>query len=227
MTDKIYLAEKGLQIEIKQSVDDVNAKLNAGVGKILKSKVYESNGTFVVPAGVTEVYLTGGGAGGGGGYGATSGSQLDGKTGGITSFGFFLSLSGGGGGYGGYTSAMPGGTAGGPGGSAGEAGVSAAGMLNGNGGSSGPYYGGQAISGTSGHYPSRNGGFCSGGAGGQSSGGGYVSSGGGGGHFVYDKEVTVTPGSTISVVIGVGGEGGHTSSSGRGGNGILIVKWWE
>ncbi|KPN89452.1 hypothetical protein [Lysinibacillus sp. ZYM-1] len=67
----------------------------------MKTKVFTTNGTFVVPAGVTEVYLTGGGAGGGGGgYSNVGGTATyhTGATGGATSFGTLLTLPGGAGG---------------------------------------------------------------------------------------------------------------------------------
>jgi|GEM_PF-2234983 len=227
----------GKSDQIKQGVDNISNQIaNKNAGKVLKSKTYTTNGTFTVPAGVTEVYITGGGAGGGGGSGDSQEISMGGS-GTPTSFGNLLTLSGGGGG-----SAIlgPAGSAGGmPGGSGGQAGIcslSASGFRFGNGGNSGPYFGGIAQNIPSNYVSvvimkSRDGGYCSGGAGSN-----YTSaevgsaSGGGGGDFVYDYPITVTPLSTIVVTIGVGGLGGNNQSHGRGGNGgngILTVKWWE
>ncbi|MFJ8102785.1 hypothetical protein [Lysinibacillus sp. NPDC096212] len=200
---EIQLPTKKTQDEIKTKVDSINTSL-ATVGKRLKSKVYTENGTFVVPAGVTEVYITGGGAGGGG----ADSNANSGKAGGTTSFGALLSLSGGAGGN--YGS---GGLSGGLGGS--QGGYPIVTTPNNTGG----------IGGGSGFYPPTgtfaNGAYCCGG------GGNGSGSGGGGGHFVADYPVTVTPNTSIPITIGVGGNPGGPGSVGKGGNGILTVKWWE
>lgn len=66
------------------------------VGKILRSKVFKTSGTFTTAATCTEVYITGCGAGGGGASWDNGGAtQINGGTGGVTSFGALLSLSGG------------------------------------------------------------------------------------------------------------------------------------
>ncbi|EON70447.1 hypothetical protein [Lysinibacillus sphaericus] len=240
--EKGYFPDKATQMEIKRGVDDVNVKQeqlkqsvnnistqinNKSVGKVLKSKVFTSNGTFTAPAGVTEVYVTGGGAGGSGG---AWGNLLttSGNAGGVTSFGNLLSLPGGSGGAarpeGGIGSIVS--LPGGPGGTAGKSNTE-----NCNGGSSGYYAGGTGInqvlsdSGRAG-----DGAYCAGG-------GGIVNGhGGGGGHFVIDLNLAVTPGTQYVITIGRGGagvQGRHSSqtsstyTSGKGGDGILTVKWWE
>ncbi|WP_339262781.1 hypothetical protein [Lysinibacillus sp. FSL K6-3209] len=195
-------------------------------------KTYTSNGTFIVPAGVTEVYITGGGAGGGS---ADSQVMSVGSSGTPTSFGNLLTLSGGGGGstiLGAANSA--GGMPGGNGGQAGTCSLSASGFRLGNGGKSGPYFGGIVQNIPSNYVSvaimkSRDGGYCSGGAGSNYT-SAEVGSAAGGGDFVYNYPITVTPLSTIVVTIGIGGLGGNNQSHGRvgnGGNGILTVKWWE
>lgn len=207
----------------KTAVDNIITKINAGVGKVLKSKVFTSNGTFVVPLGVNEVYLTGGGAGGGGG-----GTTDNGGTGGSTSFGNLKTLPGGAGGISGANGGL-GGNSGGPGGTGGSSGGAdvSQGLGGGDGGSSGIYRGGFGAK--SEHASTaQSGAYCSGG------GGIYIinsssnncAGGGGGGDFIYDFPITVTPGSNISITVGIGGSNGG-ASSGKGGNGILMVKWWE
>lgn len=220
---------------IKQGVDDANTKLNAGIGKVLRSVTFTANGTFTVSAGVTEVYITGGGAGGGGGASTgSSGIGANGSAGGITSFGALLSLNGGGGGGGsaGIIAYAFGGAAGGPGGQSGQGPYNS--YTNhffgvGNGGNSGPYHGGYgAVDALS--QSSKNGGYCAGGGGGTAHvNNTSVAGGGGGGHFVYDHKVTVTPLTSIPITIGIGGNGGTAGNcvGGKGGNGILTVKWWE
>ncbi|MGE6515206.1 hypothetical protein [Lysinibacillus sphaericus] len=182
--------------EIKTKVNNINTSM-ATVGKKLRSKVYTANGTFIVPAGVTEVYLTGGGAGGGGAKDGNGGTA-----GGLTSFGAYLALPGGAGA--GSGGSLPGGAGGGQGGFS----VSNSGGI---GGSSGWYKGGESRA----IAP-----YCCGG------GGATTGWGGGGGHFVIDYPVTVDPGRSITVTIGVGGTGGAMGGA-NGGNGILTVKWWE
>lgn len=231
----------GKSDQIKQGVDNISAQIaNKNTGKVLKSKTYTTNGTFTVPAGVTEVYITGGGAGGGGGTSDSINSQ-SGYSGSPTSFGNLLTLSGGGGGGAlPNNGSTPGGSPGGPGGESGGCGFTVNGLKFGNGGNSGPYFGGRAqdvannlvnalIKG------SRNGGYCSGGAAANYTTQGVgVAGGGGGGDFVYRRNVSVTPSTTITVTIGTGGAGGRPvpnqnfeGDGGTGGNGILTVEWWE
>lgn len=191
---EIQLPTRQTQLAIEQKVNTINNSMGT-VGKRLRSKVYADYSVndykFVVPAGVTEIYITGGGAGGGGAVGGAAGSA--GSAGGTTSFGSLLSLPGGGGGS--ETSGS-------------------AGMAGGPGGGSG-YYPSTPIRGN-GAY------FCGG--------GGYAGGpGGGGGHFVIDYPLAVTPGAVYHITIGKGGYGGGSTFDVlcKGGNGILIVKWWE
>ncbi|AUS87754.1 hypothetical protein LBYS11_16035 [Lysinibacillus sp. YS11] len=206
-------------------------KTYLGGGKVMKSQTFTASGTFTVPAGVTEVYLTGGGAGGGGGASTgTSGIAASGSAGGVTSFGTLLSLNGGGGGISGDWGNVAGGLAGGPGGQSGQGpynGYVTAAFGVGNGGNSGPYHGGYGTQYTS--AAPKNGCYCSGGGGAAASNNTSVATGGGGGHFVYDHKVSVTPLASIAVTIGIGGNGGNAGGyiGGKGGDGILTVKWWE
>ncbi|MFY0520933.1 hypothetical protein ACOMCU_24380 [Lysinibacillus sp. UGB7] len=207
-------------------------KLYMGKGKILKTQRFQNSGTFVVPAGVTEVYITGCGGGGGGSVSSSTG-WANGHAGGLTSFGGITNLNGGGGGGAtdsslGLPGAVPG-IAGGYGGQSGEGPIysatSGVPARPGRGGNSGPFHGG---------LPSYsngitiNGGYGSGGAGYTASTGGF-SAGGGGAHYVEKFPVTVTPLKSYAVTIGAGGKGGNINSynGGYGGNGLLIVQWWE
>lgn len=203
--------------------------MTTGIKKYLgggrrKTQTFTANGTFKVPEGVTEVYITGGGAGGGANA-YSGGSYFAGQAGTPTSFGSLLTLSGGGGGGIGV-----GGAAGGMGGSQGGGGQ-ALGSVNeifngADGGGSGYFTGGKgAQSGQKGG----DGMYCCGGGGGAYSGtsGSFACSGGGGGDFVIDRRVPVTPLSEIAITIGKGGAAGMSNISGKGGDGILIIEWWE
>lgn len=210
----------GKSDQIKQGVDNISAQIaNKNTGKVLKSKTYTSNGTFTVPAGVTEVYITGGGAGGGG---AGGGGTAQGGAGGITSFGTLLSLPGGQGGYAGNNGI--GALSGGPGGSHGGTPI---GSMRPDGGNAGWYSGGYgSVYAVNASTFGGNGAYCSGG-------GGCNGSGGGAGDFVINKEIIVTPSTTYPITIGLGGVGGsfansgYTTTGGKGGNGLLIIEWWE
>lgn len=199
---EIQLPTKAIQDYVKAQVDKIVTDLPKS-GKKLRSKVFTSTGTFEVPAGVTELYLTGGGGGGGGGWNASPG-----KAGGTTSFSYYKSLSGGGGGT--YGAA---GLEGGPGGSAGGYPTLTSPENSGGWG------------GGSGFYPPTpprgDGAYCCGG------GGDGAGSGGGGGDFVIDYPIYPNPGSVHTITIGEGGQTGGTSGRGFGGKGILIIKWWE
>lgn len=212
------------QEAIKTSIANINTQIaNKNASKILKSKTYTSNGTFTVPVGVVEVYVTGcGGGGGGDSYTSTTtgGTPWPAASGGITSFGALLSLSGGGAGI-----RLSGGTGAGNGGGGGRSvdnvqsaatvGTGGAGFSGGNAG-----YGAKGATGD-------------GGGGGSYNNVTSLSCGGGGaGEYVRDYAVSVSPGSTHQITIGRGGIGGYTGSSnsvpgGKGGDGILTVKWWE
>ena len=240
--EKGYFPDKATQLEIKQGVEEVKRDINdisvkienKNVGKVLKSKTFTENGIFTVPAGVTEVYITGGGAGGGGGA-SQGGSSIAGAggAGGITSFGSLLSLNGGAGGIGSPGNLIDalGGVAGGPGGQPGQGPYNNHGTGSfgaGNGGNSGPYHGGYGAAAPS--QASKNGGYCSGGGAAVAANSTTsVAGGGGGGDFVYDRKVTVTPLTDLPVTIGTGGSGFNAAGyvGGKGGNGILTVKWWE
>lgn len=65
--DKTYFPDKPTQDAIKQGVDNIAAQIeNKDAGKVMRSKVFETPGTFTwtIPEGVTEVFLTGCGGGG-------------------------------------------------------------------------------------------------------------------------------------------------------------------
>lgn len=243
----IDLATKSMQSAIKAVVDgiktttdatkteieNISAQIeNKDAGKVLKSKTFTANGTFTVPEGVTEVFITGGGAGGGGCIGVSASvlPVYHGKAGGATSFGNLLTLSGGGGAISVTSpSHQSPGLPGGPGGGYGEVNHVVNGSLIGaSGGCSGPYFGGGGSNLSNPNQLLSQGGYCSGGGGLYYS--SYTGTGGGGGDFVYDRLVTVAPLSTIQVTVGQGGIGGVIDTSikaGNGGNGILTVKWWE
>jgi len=216
----------------KTGVDNINTQIaNKNVGKVMKSMTFTSSGTFYVPAGVTEVYITGGGAGGGGGFKSSSDSGLMGGTGGATSFGNLLTLSGGSGGTGQANNLnLQTGRKGGPGGQDGEPSLVYATNVNkaGNGGNSGPYFGGRGFVHNISMTANFHGGYCSGG-GGSNQGTNDYATGGGGGDFVYKRLVTVNPLSVIPITIGIGGigAGNPLPVAGNGGNGILTVEWWE
>lgn len=217
----------GKSDQIKQGVDNISAQIaNKNTGKVLKSKTYTTNGTFTVPAGVTEVYITGGGAGGGGGGAGNAGGN-SGGAGGVSSFGNLLTLNGGSGGYalvgGGNTLSTP---SGGPGGSWGANAWNSSHPPHG--GNGGWFSGGYGTGGgASTHIRAGDGAYCSGG-------GAAGANGGGAGDFVIKKEVTVTPNTSHIISVGIGGKGGvgnntggAQNTGGNGGNGLLIIEWWE
>lgn len=202
-------------------------------GKKPKSVVFTANGSFTVPAGVTEVFITGCGGGGSGGFSASSSvaPYQDGNNGGPTQFGTLYGLSGGLGGRATGTSpgSVPGGGRGGHGGQHGQSGYFAqdSGLeaLCGDGGDCGPYRGGRACNSYgAGGLNVRDGDYGAGGAGGNAY--SYPAGGGGGAEYVERKMLTVLPGATYGILIGKGGKYPNTLS-GNGGDGILIVEWWE
>lgn len=215
------------QDQIKTKVDsidtrviNINTKLDT-VGKRLRARVFTSNGTFLVPPGVTEVYLTGGGGGGAGG--SPSSTYQSANSGGTTSFGNLKSISGGRGGSSGGPEGF-GGLSGGPGGSNGQSGAKLdVENKSGDGGNSGPYTGGYGAKKGTRSSPGQ---YCSGGGGTEAGDVAFCPGGGGGGDFIYDFPVTVTPGTTINVTIGSAGNSPYGGLA-NGGSGILTVKWWE
>lgn len=228
---EINLPTKNTQDQIKQGVDSIITTLPT-IDKTLRSRVFTSSGTFTVPAGVTQVYLTGGGGGGGGGGSHTNDS--DGGAGGITSFGSLKSISGGSGGKNGVNSGT-GGARGGMGGVPGQSGTKfLAGSLEpygtgGDGGASGWYQAGTGGSGPDFNRNATPGAYCCGGGGattGNPSSIPLAGGGGGGADFIVDFPVSVTPGQVINVTIGASGTAG-SSRAANGGSGLLIVKWWE
>ena len=191
--------------------------------------IYTASGTFVVPTGVTQVWVTavGGGGGGGGGagnYGNPTGNGVNGSSGGTTSFGAYVSVAGGGGGgYGIYT-----GRGGNPA-TNGGTGTPASTLGFGGNGGSGAYtlFGSRGSGGNGGQGGNQLTGALSGGGGG---GGGTSAS------AAVRKLVAVTPGESIAVTIGAGGAGGaggpgyvpDPDAGNTGANGVagqLIVEW--
>lgn len=222
----INIANYERQTAILENVQSILNDLQ-NVGKKKRSQTFKTNGTWIAPAGVTEVFITGGGAGGGGGAQSSTGSGT-GASGSSTSFSNLLTLAGGGGGSGSSQNNAPGGLSGGPGGGHGEVFIysSTQDLVLGSGGSSGFYKGGTSAI-FAGEYASRKGGYCSGGAGHVTI--NYSAGCGGGGDFVFSEKINVVPGKSYPVTIGVGGKGGATGAvvAGDGGNGILTIEWWE
>lgn len=221
---EISLPTKTVQDIIKQTTDQILAAVNAkNTSKILRKKVFTTNGIFNVPNGVTEVLITGGGAGGGGCSVPSASVYRSGKDGTNTTFGSLLSLSGG---KGAFAASGAASTPGARGGAGGEPGLQASGddFTGGHGGDSGFFFGGRGFETASASPGNRNGDHCCGGA-------GYSAiqrqaAGGGGGEFVHRLPVAVTPLTAIPVTLGVGGDGGDLIA-GKGGNGWLAVEWWE
>lgn len=220
---EISLPTKSVQDIIKQTTDQILAAVNAkNTSKILRKKVFTTNGVFNVPSGVTEVLITGGGAGGGGTSVPSVGATLSGVAGTDTEFGTLLTLKGGKGGSFSGGVAIPG-ASGGSGGESGQA-NDVDSFTTGRGGNSGFFFGGSGSESASALPDVRNGNFCSGGAAyavTQRQGGG-----GGGGEFVHQLPIAVTPLTSIPITLGIGGAGGNLLA-GRGGNGWLAVEWWE
>lgn len=198
----------------------------SGAGKVPRKQVFTENGTWTAPSGVTRVFVTGGGGGGAGSlYNGTTNTA---QSGGITSFGTLLSLSGGGGGSSNSNILQAyGGKAGGPGGQNGGLVHYSGGsnLLIGVGGNAGPFFGGYGSVNSS-VTADKNGGYCSGGGASALSG---AAGCGGSGDFVTDYPLQVTPGTSYAITIGQGGIAtvSGNASAGNGGNGILIVEWWE
>jgi hypothetical protein len=207
------------------------------------AQIFTSNGTFTVPSGVTEVYITAVGGGGGGGGGASdTNAGLQGGNGSSSSFGNIV-VCGGTGGLGGVwgeavntqqplnncVSGFIGATS-----KAGTyAGTGASSILGIPGGAGG--YNCLAGNCTVGS-PGVEFGTSGGGGGGSSCSSGVFESGGNGGNsggFIVNYPVSVTPGAKISVTVGSGGSGGGVtpyggctgSDGGAGALGEVIVQW--
>lgn len=201
---------------IKSDTTKLLNQVNAGVGKVMRTQTFRTPGTFTWtrPAGVTRVLITASGAGGGGSV--IQAGVYNGNAGGVTSFGTMLSLSGGAG------ASISGGSGAGAGGSG----------YPGNASDSSSGAGGSGYGHGSARNDSNLNGYKGGvGAGGAGANAGNYGGGGGAGDYVIDYEVTVS--SNVSVVVGKGGAGANfigsdrTIKAGDGGDGILIVKWFE
>jgi hypothetical protein len=170
----------------------------------IRGEVFNSNGTFTIPTGITALKVTvvgGGGSGGADGFGS-------GATGGASSVASGTqSIS---------TITANGGTGGG--GAGGGGGSASGGDINARGGNgfTGPNGAGSFFGG---------GGAGFGGTGSVGGGGGGSTSPGGGSGGVAIKYLTsLTPGNTLSVTIG-SGAGSTGSNSGPGGNGIVVFEY--
>ena len=196
-------------------------KLLESSSKARYSDVFEATGTWTCPAGVTKVFITAC-AGGGAGHGYDGANQYTGGTGGVTSFGALLTLSGGTGG--GQTAVGKGG-----------------GHISGDGGnqlyitsSSGkgrPGDGGSSIFingpvGANEVRPTNN----ARGPGGQGfqppAPAGEGGKGGGAGAGVIKYPLTVVPGTVYTITIGAGGTPTPVSYPGQpGGAGYMIIEY--
>ena len=174
-------------------------------GKVMSIRhgmaLFSQSGTFVVPEGVSQLFVMCiGGGGGGGWYHGTGG------TGGVTSFGTYATAPGGGGGYDNEVA-----------GAAGGAGSATGTCVMASPGNAGKAAGGGSV-------PART--FASGmwvdtyscGAGRGGTGSDASSVGGSGGSVA--AYVTVTPGETVQVTVGAGGGGTVAGLSGA-----CFVKW--
>ena len=199
-------------------------------------KVFNSNGTFTVPVGVTEIFITACGGGGGGGSGAnTSTTGSDGDSGGSTIISDLVTLPGGSGGKGAQNwinGEGAGGSKGGIGGSDGNPGNTGSGTITainfpGSGGAGGSSLGAGGAGGKRDDYG------CTGsyGGGGGGGGGGTASNGsggggGGGGACIIKQKYTVTPNQVINITVGTwGNRGAYGNLGGSGGAGIVIIEW--
>lgn len=184
---------------------------NAVRNKRFRSAVYKTSGTWTAPATCTEVYITGCGAGAGG-YSA-AGTAIAGNSGGTTSFGVLFSLVGGSG-----TGAGAG--AGGDGSQPGLNYVNPSTYNVGGygGGGFSPITPSSISSGTKGA-------LGSGGSAGSGLSPAGTGPGGGAGDYVYKQPVTVTPNTAYTITIGSGGT--TSGNGGKGGDGYMLIEWWE
>lgn len=161
---------------------------------------FATSGIWTAPIGVTQVFITACG-GGAGGAGQTGSSGVLGTNGGSTSFGSLLILNGG------LNTGVSGGY------------ISGNGFVGGYGGSS------VFMNGVSFPTSTVNNAKGTGGA-------TYLvysnEKGGGAGAGVINYPLTVVSGTSYTITIGLGGAGGGTYVSGqKGGDGYMIIEWYE
>ena len=209
------------------SVIEIVKGTDSSIGPIRSNfDIFLNSGTWVCPANVSVIYITGsaGGGGGNGGlsYDGTYGSG--GGSGGATTFGSLLTLGGGAGGFS---------TSGGAGG-AGKPGI--INKFNGGDGGTGALGGvtKKGNIGIAGIFDSMlntnivgNGGI--GGLGFNSGNSIASGGGGGGGGGCHYQKFTVTPGQSYTVTIGAGGIAGNAGTNASAGSagekGMLYVEW--
>lgn len=192
-------------------------------GDMLKTYVFTESGTITAPSWATHAIVSGCAGGGGGGG---SGGGL-GTTGGTTSFGDLLTLTGGVGG------ATISGTSEGRGGAGGDGysglvpatgavGSSRTGMGGGN-----PFGAGGASKSGVGFVGPDGIGYGSGGGGASANASnGIKGNGGGSGGACVELRVSIEPGKTYTVAIGAGGVGGSgVYVGGKGTSGLLMIRW--
>lgn len=190
---------------------------------------FTSSGAFIVPAGVTSVWvrLQGGGGGGNAYYSST---QANGSAGGTTSFGAYAAALGGGGG----THCDPGGS-GARGNTTRHTQFTAPltptpykpdsrdGMPSNFAPGGAGAYANSTVTASPGSLGSGGGGAYKG-----SSYAGSTSGAGGAGGFIEVEVTNLTPGASIPVTVGLGGAGGVRSgnaTAGRGGDGFAEIYW--
>ena len=200
------------------------------------AQVFTSNGTFTIPTGITRLKVTVIGGGGGGGGSTISNGSAGGNssvasgTQSITT----ITANGGGGGSAGNQSQR---VAGGDGGSAtnGDLNIRGGGGGNGSpdlssnfGGSSSLGGGARAATNQNANGTAASVGYGGGGSGGRITGCGHFweGAGGGGGATAIKWLSSLTPGNTLSVTIGSGGNAGSGSfNGGAGAAGVVFFEW--
>lgn len=199
------------------------ARVNGVVTSGENQERFNSSGTFIVPTGITTIFVSGVGGGGGGAGGAGSQDEdiilsadgSDGQASTITG-GISFSAAGGLGGY--HASSPQGGEDREQGGGPGQ---NAYAQYGGYGGASSPSS--MGVRGQGGH----------GGRGGTGGSASYPGGGGGGGGgcgvAILRSEYSVTPGAELTVTIGSGGAGGNGGSNGSSGSsgaaGTILIEW--
>lgn len=235
---EIALPTKTTQDQIKTTVDNIATQVNQkNTSKTLRRQEFFTSGTFTPPSGVTEVWVTGCGGGGSGAVAIHDTEVVQGKDGQNSSFGVLV-FEGGKGGRAATTlfTGAYGGAAGGRGGQSAPQITFENNLITKctDGGNCGPHYGGRAS-----HEPSysviKDGGFGSGGgastAAPASGKNGGFATGGGGADYGYRRRVTVTPLQAVTVTVGQGGarvaNGAGNHGAGGGGNGYIVVEWYQ